>query len=409
MANVLFTWEVGGGLGHLTEIQPFAHALAKRGHQVVLALRDLSRAAPILAAPGIRFLQAPFKAKYSTRPYRPAQTLAHVLHNVGFENALELATRVGAWREIYDWVQPDLIVFDHSPTAMLAARDRPVRRAIVGCGFFCPVAPKLSASFRPDIRASAETLHRQERQVIATMNDVLIKLGGGPLESLAQLFTEVDETVLTTFPELDYYRDDRPEAKYWGVVPVTGGASPVWPAGDGPKIYCYLKPFKALPRLLAFLAQNRWPTLVVGDGLSERLRQQIQAPTLRIAEAPLDLQQVSRECDLAILNGGHGVMAAMFLAGKPMLHIPLLIEQAWNGKACIDLGIGLSARPTEPEKIIAKLQRLLHDGRFAQRAHTIAQRYAQFDPAEEISTWVARVDQLLAGVGSLPEIRPNRL
>ena len=44
MGNILFTWELGGGLGHLMQIQPLAKAMGERGHKVFAALTDLSRA-----------------------------------------------------------------------------------------------------------------------------------------------------------------------------------------------------------------------------------------------------------------------------------------------------------------------------------------------------------------------------
>jgi hypothetical protein len=42
------------------------------------------------------------------------------------------------WRNLYELVKPDVILADHSPTALLAARDRKVRRAVIGTGFCCP-------------------------------------------------------------------------------------------------------------------------------------------------------------------------------------------------------------------------------------------------------------------------------
>ena len=33
------------------------------------------------------------------------------------------------------------------------------------------------------------------------------------------------------------------------------------------------------------------------------------------------------QCDVAVLNGGHGVTSQMLLAGKPVLEIPLAMEQ----------------------------------------------------------------------------------
>ena len=44
VARILFTWELGGGLGHLANMAPLAEGLAQAGHQVYVALRDLTSA-----------------------------------------------------------------------------------------------------------------------------------------------------------------------------------------------------------------------------------------------------------------------------------------------------------------------------------------------------------------------------
>ncbi|NIL96492.1 MAG: hypothetical protein GTO62_04945, partial [Planctomycetales bacterium] len=68
----------------------------------------------------------------------PPRTFAHIMHNSGFGDFDELKAMTDAWRNLYDYVRPDLIVFNHSPTALLAARGSSVKRAIIGTGFCCP-------------------------------------------------------------------------------------------------------------------------------------------------------------------------------------------------------------------------------------------------------------------------------
>ena len=72
------------------------------------------------------------------RDIEPTCTFAQILHNCGFGDAAELATMAEAWRKLYDFVRPDLIIFDHAPTALLASAGYPVRRALIGTGFFSP-------------------------------------------------------------------------------------------------------------------------------------------------------------------------------------------------------------------------------------------------------------------------------
>ena len=56
MATILFTWELGGGLGHLVPLTPLVRALSDRGHRVFAALNDLNRADVTFGHGGSRIL-----------------------------------------------------------------------------------------------------------------------------------------------------------------------------------------------------------------------------------------------------------------------------------------------------------------------------------------------------------------
>ena len=137
MATILLAWELGAGLGHFMNLRPLAEGDVRRGHRVVAVLRDLSATRQFLTDPAVEILQAPFKHA-RIRDIEPTCTYAQILHNCGFGDAAELATMAEAWRKLYDFVRPDLIIFDHAPTALLASAGYPVRRALIGTGFFSP-------------------------------------------------------------------------------------------------------------------------------------------------------------------------------------------------------------------------------------------------------------------------------
>ena len=60
MAKFLMGWELGDGLGHAARIKPLAQELQRRGHEVLLVLRDLVQPAEILQdLQGTPRLQAP--------------------------------------------------------------------------------------------------------------------------------------------------------------------------------------------------------------------------------------------------------------------------------------------------------------------------------------------------------------
>ena len=394
MATVLLTWELGLGLGHLTTLLPLAKGLCRGGHRVFAALRDLSRADKVFAGLELSYLQAPTKMRGNGNHIHPPRTFPHILHNIGFGDFDELRAMTEAWRNLYDYVQPDLIVFDHSPTALLAARGCGAKRALIGSGFFCPRDGYPLPDLRPWLRGDSERLRRDEDRVLDNANRVLQGWGEVPLERVSQLYYQVEENFLTTFEELDNY-PGRNAARYWGACPNLEGKVPVWPEGQGKRVYAYLKPFPALPKLLALLNELGCPTVVYADGIDARLQTRFQSATLRFENERLNLHQVGKHCDFAILNGTHGTTVSMLLAGKPILQVPIYLEQALNSAAVARLGAELTAEPTRPERIAEKLRALVNSDVYAEAARRFAARYADFVPERQIDRMVGRAQELL--------------
>jgi hypothetical protein len=210
------------------------------------------------------------------RVARPA-TFAQMLGNVGFCSYHALLAHACAWRNLFRLVKPDLMDFDHAPAALLASRGIEVRRVLIGSGFCCPpdvtqvddaVAGEPWAVLRPAVATElgAERLREDEARVLECTNRVLAALKQPPLERLGQLYSEVDESLLTSFPELDHFPQRR-RAGYWGPVICDGGGDvPVWPEGEGKRVLAYLKRFDALDALLRALNRRECPTLAFPAG-----------------------------------------------------------------------------------------------------------------------------------------------
>ena len=69
----------------------------------------------------ITLLPAPWKCR-PTAQVNPVVTYADLLLNIGFGDVNCLRAHLQAWRNLFGLVQPDLIVCDHSPMALLAAQ-----------------------------------------------------------------------------------------------------------------------------------------------------------------------------------------------------------------------------------------------------------------------------------------------
>ena len=404
MATVMFTWESGAGLGHVLPMLPLAEGLARRGHRVFVALRDLAGAATVFGKAGVHFLQAPSKCS-GRMFFRPTFSLAHILANIGWGDERELFGLACAWRNLMRLVRPDLVVFDYSPTALLAARCLPhVRKVGTGPGFFWPPPVHPFPPLLPGY--DAQRLLADEAHLLGGLNRVLGTWKQPPLEYLGQLYGEVDDTVLTTFPELDHYPQRPATCRYWGHVPSSGGKPPQWPEGSGKRIYAYLKPCPALPDLLGVLRDRGDRTLVLADRIDERVRRRFESESLRFETDRLDMQQVAAECDAAIHNANHGTLATLLLAGKPMLQLPITLEQRVLAGAVCKLGAGEVALTHETGKaaeIASALDAVIGDERYASAARGFQSRYARFDPAVQRQQMLELLDAML------PKANPPRL
>ncbi len=116
-------------------------------------------------------------------------------------------------------------------------------------------------------------------------------------------------------------------------------------------------------------------------------------------QKPVSMAQAGASCDLAVLNGNHATVAAMMLAGKPTLQIPIFLDQALVMQAVVCQGCGLGASPTGTDPIEERLESLLSDKKFSAAAGQFAERYAGLDMCEQVTAMVDRIEQLANEAG----------
>ena len=393
MATILFCWELGGGTGHVVNVLPIARGLLERGHRVCVAARDIITTRRVLQDLDVEIYPAAIQLGRPTRPVNAPYNFAHILHNTGFESPASLGTLVSAWRRLYDAIAPDVLVFEHAPSALLASRWTTARRALLGTGFFAP--PDVSPL--PDLRPTRDDERNDvELRVLTTINGVLTSDGQLPIERVAQLYAEVDANYLLTFQELDHY-PDRQGGAYYGMWSPEGGLKPEWPSDDGPRVFAYLKGDTGnwkLSTLLGLLSELDYPTLACIDGAIHQSTDRT-SPKLKVSHERYDMEQLSRNCDLAILNGNAGTATQLLLAGVPQFHLPLTLEQDVFCRRLVAQGVGVVANRRGSAQLAVRLMRTLEDERLRTAATAFAQRYASHNPNATIADIVGRLDGLL--------------
>ena len=390
----MFAWEQGGGFGHIIPHVSSVKKLQAKGHKVFFVVKDLSRAPLISRVFRAPCFQAPVKTWPSANRIGTTFTYAHVLHNLGFDSLDTLIALVSGWQVLYATIKPHLVIFEHSPIALLAARAHSFSRTITGTGFVIPPPIYPLPNFQPWLKADPETLRNDEDRIVATTNRLLEGMRLPGLKHIIDLFAG-ERTALKTFKELDHYPERR-DGNYFGTWISPIGEKPVWPKGTGKKVFVYLKHFPALPSVLSSLIDLQVPTIAYIERSRLGLREKFNSASLRLVRAPQDMNRVAKECDVAILNGTHNASANLLLAGKPALHLPLYVEQVITARNIERLGAGVNCPNLNAERIRVGLETLLGSESISETARGFAARYVSMNAEEQSERLVSFIEDGLA-------------
>lgn len=394
MSRILAAWEMGANMGHIDRMLVSARALRERGHEVVFALRDLSRAQARVAAQGFAMLQAPVWLPRLANPPRLGNYSA-VLASAGWLDGPGLAGLLSGWRALYRLVGAQAIISDHAPTAMLAARDSGMVSWAIGNSFEIPPPGSFFPSMRLGDPVDTARCAGYDATVLAPANQALALLGLPPLPRLTDLFLPVRQAI-ASLPELAHY-DGYPSTTVWAGPCYVGdvGAAPLWPAAavvGAPRVFVYLSPthpgFRPVIQALRALDV---PALVHAKGLSAEAGARLGGARIRFEPAPLQMDPAASQADIVVSHASLGTATAALLAGKPQLLLPSHAEQGMVARRIVAAGCGLAmpvladaplAVGAAAPDALALLQRLLEQDSFASSARALAARHAGTTPQQ---------------------------
>ncbi len=395
MAKIAYAWEFGAGLGHVGAFLPMARALRERGHDVSWIVADVAATARLLTKENFTWLQAPRHAEVPREG--PPLTYADILLRFGYANADGLLGLVVAWRELLRLSGAQLVMADHAPSALLAARTLDLPVVLFSSGFCVPPRRHPLPNMRPWNPLTQERLHAIDNLALTSINAVLGRFGKAPLQGVGELFDVAEDTLLG-FPELDHYAERGP-ARYWGNLPDAGvGGKPIWPELPGKRLFAYLRrECRHHEAALAALKELGQPTVVFFPDAPAATLAHFAAPHLAFSGAPLDLDATAAQADVAITYASLSTTTRFLLAGKPVLLLPFHLEQYLMARRVEEMGAGLLCDPEKPaDDLPQKLRHVLFDPSFAANAAAFAAKYAAFPQAAVIDNLARRAEEILA-------------
>jgi UDP:flavonoid glycosyltransferase YjiC (YdhE family) len=394
MSRILLAWELGGGAGHLSSLRPVAEALLARGHQVTLAVRDISSAAMVFNGMEneMRIMQAPVCPKTYSGLVDPPLNFAEILMRFGYLDTPMLKALLLGWRSLLKLTGADRLVVDHAPTALLAARGRGIACSTFGNPFSVPPPVSPTPNMRDWLEVPTRRLQDSDARVVSAINAALAP-DAPPISSLPQMF-EGAEHLFVGISELDPY-GARASASYIGLHTGRSGSEPaLWPQGEGPQVFAYLKAdYPHIQICLEALAAAPVRCLVNLAGATPQMLERYRSPRLSFSAGHVDIDHALAQCDVLVCQSGLGTVSAALRGGKPLLLLPSQLEQFLLARNVEKLGVGLAVHPeTKTPDIAGSLARLLADPLFAQQARALAQRCSVPSVATIVDQVVARIE-----------------
>ncbi|MEZ5510445.1 MAG: glycosyltransferase [Gammaproteobacteria bacterium] len=393
--HILCTWELGGGLGHLTRLANITRKLEQRNYRVTVAVRDLARATDVFAGTQARLLQAPvWLTRISLN--RPIACMADTLLLLGYLEPAGLRGLLQGWRNLIDTAEPDLCLFDFSPTAILASHHRTIPKIRVGSGFHDPVPDHPIADWRP-VRYNDDLVTRQEALLLEKINRALTLEQQSPLQRYTDIF-RLDATVIDTFPALDIYGDVRSQGIYCPYRHTAPTLDPViFPAGEGPAVIAYLQADNQHLKLhLEALRQCKARVFVVCPGGQDAILKPFASSRLHYSTHRVALKQGIADADLLVSHGAIGTLTEALAAGTPVLGIPTQMEQLLNLQKVQALGAGvLVDRIESAADLCNRINLALDTPALKTAAQDIANRQPDKPPTDAATTVADLCDQWL--------------
>lgn len=398
MARILCVWEQGASIGHLNNLLLPIQIAVKAGHQVVLVARQLHDIKAVFGDLPITCMQAPFKQNAVGGGQESFLSFTHLLTRQCFSSADELQVYINAWCALYYLIKPDLVMFEHSPTALIAAHDYPFKKIVVGNGFSVPPrVGQADAAFVPfpTTQLSPETLstlRADDAQLLQLINQALAISGAKPISSLHAIYAQAHAFWLMSWPELDHF-GPRTGHTFLGVQPPTQRASPEWPAGDGQKVFGYLNAMPSMEAFLQALESAKVCALLLVRDLPAQLRERYGAGAIHFIDSAVNLEDVAAQASWVVSNANHNTAAFFAQRGIPQLLIPTHQEHLFLALRLVQQGAAAMAYQDQPAYSAAVNAMQTH-APLRQQAQALAGQmtpYAKLDSENQIRRAFARL------------------
>jgi len=352
---------MGSALGHLATFKPVIDRALAVGHRVVLVAKELDNIHVMFDIRELCLLQSPYLVT-PTLSRLPISWTESLIPR--YRSTAKFANHLAAWRSLFDVIQPDLVVYDSSPAALVASLGSHWLKWTVGNAFSMPRMDLPFVGVYPSAHKGEETVERlrkSEEIFLSMVNDSLLLAGfDQKIGDLREIPAQADRELLKMAPQFDYF-SARSTGEYVGVPApalAKSAVAPCWPATSRFKVFAYLKNFPGLERFLASLEQAGVSAVIYIRGLAAATKKKFAGHLFLDGPACMDV--VCAEADLVIHMAGFQTVSRCMQVGVPQLLIALGMEQLFTAKSAQKLGAALVTDGEAKNYGVVISQALLH-------------------------------------------------
>lgn len=379
MKNIIFTWELGGGSGHISEMMPLAKKFDDQQYHVSLLLKDVI-VCNLSRLGNMKIFQSPLWLSETRGFPEPAISFSETLLRFGYHDPIYLHRMVLLWINTLKALKADIVIATFSPTAMLAARILRLPVFTLGTGYYVPPhiypLPLLSSS----TKAPPHRLEEADDKVTSVINEILHFYDMPPIPHLTGLF-EAKKHLFLTYPEIDHYdtRTKNPDQHIFlgPILDLDFGEDVFWSGLALKKIFVYLRPHNSHYKEI-ILALKTLPCeyIVCIPGISSHEGMELESNHGQVFSSPVKFRHLLKDCDLAIGYGGHGFTSCMLTYGVPQIMLPVFTEQYILGLKMEALGAGkMLTEKLEQTQYANVISDILNNGSYKTSAMKVASKY----------------------------------
>jgi len=400
MANITCAWELGGGLGHIYSLSTLGNELKSAGHKVAYILKEIQHSNYYIE-PETNIYQAPRAEISGCRLPMPILNYTEILMHRGYFSQDILFELCRRWRNLLIQSETELLIVDHSPTAILAAHTLGIKCISLGTGFASPERVSPFPIFRETGSKYAGRIHTIEQGVLSSMNSVLKKFQIAPFTNLHDLFSTLQCDLLTTFKELDIYQG-RAQSQYIGPLlkrSEDDGETDIWPHTHEQNVFVYLKKeYKQLNVILSELSEIKANFVIYIDGVNLNQESSISQKNIVFLDKPANPGTIFKIADLILCHAGHGVVSESLLNGTPLILLPMVLEQGLTAGRVegIKAGRCIKFSRNKTSSLKRDIEKILHEDSYKTSANNFFEKYKTYSREKAISGVIEKCEFALS-------------